>query len=71
MNALKKTLAKYFLSSDGTYSLGAISIAVVGVAIGYVTIQKLWPLDVNDIGVVVTAVGTATGLIGAYRRVGR
>jgi len=71
MNALKKTLAKYFISEDGTISVGAVGLALSTALIAAGNVVSLWPIDGADLITIGKWVAGGGAAIGIYRRVGK
>lgn len=71
MNALKKTFTKYFVSSDGTLSLGNIGIAFTALVIAAIMTKEMWPLSVDDVMKIGTALTGGMAATGLYRKIGK
>lgn len=71
MDAIKKTLVKYFVSDDGSVSMGAVGIALLSPVVTVVMAKELWPLSVDDILKLSVSVPSTMAAIGWYRKVGK
>lgn len=67
MNAIKKTLKKYFISNDGTISIGALGIACAAILITAGKIWELAPIDYKDLITIGTYFTSGGALVGIYR----
>lgn len=71
MNPIKKTLVKYFVSEDGTLSMGAIGISIAAPIAAAIMTKEMWPLSVDDVMKIATTLPALMAALGWYRKVGK
>jgi len=71
MDPIKATIKKYYVSDDGTVSMGAVGITLLAPFVVAVMAKEMWPLSVEDLIKIATTLPALMATLGWYRKVGK